>query len=479
MESLALHTDLYQINMAYAYFNDNKHEKKAVFEAYFRKNPFNNGYAVFAGVERIVDYINRFKFTEEDIEYLRELKIYSEDFLAYLKNMKFTGNIRVCQEGEIVFANEPLLIVEANLIEAQLLETAILNIINFQTLIATKASRIRNLAKTEGLFEFGARRAQELDAALWGARATIIGGFDGTSLVIAGEKFGLKIVGTHSHSFVQVYQDEKVAFKKYAESHKDCTFLVDTYDTLKSGLPNAIEVAKTFDPNKNVFSAIRIDSGDLAYQSKEARKILDEAGFKNTKITVSNDLDEDTIASLLLEGSKIDNYGIGTKLITAYSQPALGAVYKLVAVEEDQGMVDVIKISGSIEKITTPGKKKVFRVINKLSNKSEGDYIILANEKVDEKKPLIMFEQSNPLIYKTIHNYCLKDIHIDLYIDGKINYELPHINEIKDYCYKSLDLLWDEHKRYRNPARYYVDLSQKCYENKQRLISKYGNKKEK
>lgn len=476
MESLSLHTDLYQINMAYAYYLDNKHEKKAVFEAYFRKNPFNNGYAIFAGVERLVNYISRFEFTQDDINYLKAQGIYSEDFLDYLANLKFTGHIRCAKEGEVVFANEPLLVVEADLIQAQLIETAILNIINFQTLIATKASRIRMLVKDAGLFEFGARRAQELDAALWGARAAIIGGFDGTSLVKAGEMFDLKIVGTHAHAFVQVYQDEKVAFEKYAAAHKHCTFLVDTYDTLKSGVPNAIAVAKNFDPEKNVFDAIRLDSGDLSYQSKEARRMLDAAGFENTKITVSNDLDEDTIASLLLEGAKIDNYGVGTKLITAYSQPALGAVYKLVSIEEDSGMVDVIKISESIEKITTPGSKRVYRIVNSKTKKAEGDYITLVNEVIDTKQPLKLFEQSNPLIFKMINDYYVVDIHQDLYVDGKLTYTLPHINEIKSYSASALELLWDEHKRYRYPARYYVDLSQACYDNKQRLIKQYGNK---
>ena len=479
MHSLSLHTDLYQLNMAYAYYKDNAHERRSVFEAYFRKNPFNNGYAIFAGVERIVDYINRFEFNESDITYLRSLDLYSEDFLTYLSNLKFTGTIRVAREGEVVFANEALLIVDAPLIQAQIIETALLNIINFQTLIATKASRIRIVAKDKGLFEFGARRAQEMDAALWGARAAIIGGFDGTSLVSAGKRFGLKVVGTHSHSFVQVYHDEQVAFRKYAQTHKNCTFLVDTYDTLKSGVPNAIAVAKEFKEGQNSFDAIRIDSGDLAYESKEARRMLDEAGFKDTKIIVSNDLDEETIASLSLEGAKVDSYGIGTKLITAFDQPALGAVYKIVSIEEDGQMIDVIKLSNSIEKITTPGLKKVYRVINNKTCRSEGDYIALADEVIDTSKPLKMFEEANPLLYKMINDYTLREIHIPLYENGSLVYDLPNIEEIKAYSQHSLLLLWDEHKRYLNPARYYVDLSQACFDNKQSLIKKYGFMKEK
>jgi nicotinate phosphoribosyltransferase len=479
MQTLSLHTDLYQINMAYAYFKDNTHEKRAVFEAYFRKNPFNNGYAIFAGLERIVDYISRFKFNDDDIDYLRSLNAYNEAFLEYLKNMKFTGNIKIAKEGEVVFASEALVVVDAPLIQAQIIETAILNIINFQTLIATKASRMRMVAKNRGLFEFGARRAQEMDAALWGTRAAIIGGFDGTSLVSAGKRFGLKVVGTHSHSFVQVYHDEKVAFEKYAQSFKNCTFLVDTYDTIKSGIPNAIAVAKTFKEGVNSFDAIRIDSGDLAYQSKVARQMLDEAGFKDTKIIVSNDLDENTIAALSLEGAKVDSFGIGTKLITAFDQPALGAVYKIVSIEENDKMIDVIKISDSIEKITTPGMKNVYRVINNKNNKSEGDYIALANETIDTNKPLKMFEESNPLIYKMINDYHLIDLHVNLYKDGELVYQLPKIEQIKDYSKQALSLLWDEHKRYMNPARYYVDLSQACFDNKQALIKEFGFMKNK
>ncbi|MGL4383156.1 MAG: nicotinate phosphoribosyltransferase, partial [Bacilli bacterium] len=354
--SRTLHTDLYEINMAQTFFKDNIHERKAIFELYFRKNPFDNGYAVFCGLQRVIEYLSDFTFKEEDLVYLKSLG-YDPLFLQYLKQLTFTGTIQSVLEGEVVFAKEPLMIIEAPLIQAQLIETALLNIVNFQTLIATKASRIKNLVRHESLFEFGARRAQEMDAALWGTRAAYIGGFEATSLVEAGRIFDIPIVGTHSHSFIQAYQDELLAFETYAKYNYDVTFLVDTYSTIKSGVPNAIKVANKLGSKMN-FKGIRIDSGDLAYQSKQARILLDEAGYTNTKIIVSNDLDEETIASLKLEGALIDAYGVGTKLITSYNQPALGGVYKLVAIENGRNeMVDVVKISDNVEKMTTPGHK--------------------------------------------------------------------------------------------------------------------------
>ena len=472
MKTLSLHTDLYEINMAYAYFKDGMHQKKAVFEIYFRDNPFENGYAVFAGLERVVEYLHNFKFDEADIAYLTTLE-YEQDFLDYLRQVRFTGNIKSCLEGEICFANEPLLIVEAALIEAQLVETALLNIVNFHTLIATKASRIKHLVPQATLLEFGARRAQEMDAALWGARAAYISGFQATSLVEAGRRFNIPIAGTHAHSFVQVYQNEELAFRKYAQYHKECTFLVDTYDTLESGIPAAIKVAQDFDPAKNVFSAIRIDSGDLAYQSKEARKMLDAAGFTATKIAVSNDLDEDTIASLILEQAPIDIYGIGTKLITAYNQPALGGVYKLVAIEENGKLEPVIKISANTYKITNPSLKNVYRIISKKTDKAEGDYLACYDETIDTAKPLKMFNETTPLEYKEFTDYYVQNIHHDIYHNGVLIYDLPDIEAIRSYHNKALALLWDEHKRYKFPAKYYVNFSEKLFNIKHNLIKKY------
>ncbi len=460
-------TDLYQINMAYAYFKDNVHKKQAVFELYYRKNPFSNGYGVFAGVLRIVEVIKNFSFSLEQIEYLKQFG-YSKSFLEYLKNFKFSGSIKCVREGEIVFANEPLLIVEANLIDAQLIETVLLNIVNFQTLIATKASRIKNVVKQGSCVEFGARRAQEMDAAIWGARCCYISGFDGTSLIEAGKKFDIPVFGTHAHSYVQVYQDEYEAFKKYAKTFSEGTLLIDTYDTINSGIVNAIKVANEC-CEFFTLNAVRIDSGDLAYSSKRVREILDENGYKDVKIIVSNDLDEKTIASLILEGAKIDVYGIGTKLITSFDQPALGAVYKLVQIED----TDVIKISNNIEKITTPGKKKVYRVVNQ-NNKSEGDLITLHNEVIDVDKPLKLFSEKNPLLYKIVSNYRLENLHVDIFVNGKCVYEEISISQIREYHTLAKSKMWDEILRFTNPAKYYVDLSEKCFENKNRLIKKHS-----
>ncbi len=465
-DSFALHTDLYQINMMETYFKDGIHNKKAVFDVYFRRNPFNNGYAIFAGLERVITYIKELKFTESDIEYLREELKYDEEFLNYLKELRFTGTIRSMKEGELVFENEPLMRIEAPLAEAQLVETAILNIINYQTLIATKASRLNVVTEGELLFEFGTRRAQETEAAIWGTRAAYIGGFQATSNVRAGKKFGIPVVGTHAHALVQAYRDEYTAFRKYAESHYECTFLVDTFDTLKSGVPTAIQVAKEMGDKIN-FKAIRLDSGDLAYLSKKARVMLDEAGFTNTLITASNDLDEATILNLKAQGAKIDMWGVGTKLITAYDQPALGAVYKMVSIEgEDGTMVDTIKISANPEKVTTPGMKNVYRIINRETKKSEGDYITLEHENPAAEESLTMFHPVHTFICKEVTNFDAVPLHENIFMDGQLVYETPALKDIQQFSKDNLDLLWDEYKRFLNPEKYPVDLSPKCWENK-------------
>lgn len=436
--------------------------------------PFGHGYAVFAGLEKVIDYLRNFKFTESDLAYLREIG-YPEDFLTYLKTVRFTGTLRSVVEGEIVFGNEPLIRVEAPLAEAQLIETALLNIVNYQTLIATKASRIKQVVGDEPVAEFGTRRAQEMDAAIWGARAAVIGGCDSTSNVRAGKLFGIPVSGTLAHSMVQVYHDEYTAFHKYASTHKNCIFLVDTYDTLKSGVPNAIRVAKELGDQIR-FVGIRIDSGDLAYLSKKARKMLDEAGFPEAKIFASNDLDEHTIINLKAQGAQIDSWGVGTKLITAFDQPALGAVYKLVAIEEDGKLIDTIKISGNPEKVTTPGLKKVYRIINKQNGKSEGDYITLDWENPQEEEPLKMFHPVHTFISKYVTNFEAVDLHKNIFVDGKLVYELPTIKEIQNYVKKNLDLLWDEYKRILNPTLYPVDLSQACWDNKMANIEKVRQK---
>ncbi|PKH11922.1 MULTISPECIES: nicotinate phosphoribosyltransferase [Planomicrobium] len=468
-DSLALHTDLYQINMVEAYWADGMHERKAVFELFFRKLPFGNGYAIFAGLERVLEYLRNFKFSESDLTYLKEVG-YKEDFLDYLKSIKFTGAVHSVVEGELVFQNEPLIRIESTLAEAQLIETALLNIVNYQTLIATKASRIKQIVKDDRVMEFGTRRAQEMDAAIWGSRAAFIGGLEATSNVRAGKLFGIPVAGTHAHSMVQAYKDEYEAFHAYAKRHKNCVFLVDTYDTLKSGLPIAIQVAKELGDQID-FQGIRLDSGDIAFLSKEARKMLDEAGFPDAEIVVSNDLDEYTILNLKAQGAQVDSWGIGTKLITAYDQPALGAVYKIVAIENEEGqMEDTIKISGNAEKVTTPGLKKVYRIIDRENGKSEGDYITMVDEDPESEERLKMFHPVHTFVSKFVTNFDAVNIHTQVVKDGEITYKYPSVQEIQDYSKKSLDLLWDEYKRSLNPEEYPVDLSQKCWDNKMRNI---------
>ncbi len=465
-DSVMLHTDLYQVNMVETYWRDGIDQQKAVFELYFRMMPFDNGYAVFAGLERVLQFIENFGFTESDLAYLREIEGYDEDFIQYLKNMRFTGTIRSMKEGELVFANEPLIRVEAPLAEAQLIETPVLNMVNYQTLIATKAARIKQVVGNGTVMEFGTRRAHEMDAAVWGTRAAYIGGFVATSNVRAGKLFGIPVAGTHAHAMVQAYRDEYEAFRKYASTHKECVFLVDTYNTLKSGVPNAIRVAKEFGDQIN-FNGIRLDSGDMAYLSKEARKMLDEAGFTDTKIIASNDLDEYTILNLQAQGAKIDVYGIGTKLITAYDQPALGGVYKLVAIENEEGkMVDTIKISANPEKVTTPGSKRVFRIINNENNRSEGDYIALAHEDPQSEEPLKMFHPVHTYLSKFVTNFTAEELQVEIVKDGVIQYDTPSLEEVQAFAQDNLSLLWEEYKRTMNPEEYPVDLSEECWQNK-------------
>ncbi|HLU21808.1 nicotinate phosphoribosyltransferase [Lederbergia graminis] len=469
-DSLTLHTDLYQINMAKSYWEDGIHNRKAVFDLYFRKLPFANGYAIFAGLEKVIHFINDFRFSETDIAYLREDLHYDEAFLEYLQNMRFTGTIRSMKEGEVVFSNEPIIQVEAPLAEAQIIETALLNIVNYQTLIATKASRIKQVVGDEVALEFGSRRAQEMDAALWGTRAAFIGGFDGTSNVRAGKLFDMPVAGTHAHAMVQAYRDDYTAFMKYAASHRDCVFLVDTYDTLRSGVPAAIRVAKELGDKIN-FIGIRLDSGDMAFLSKEARKQLDAAGFTDAKIFASSDLDEYTIVHLKAQGAKIDSWGVGTKLITAYDQPALGAVYKLVSIEDENGeMQDTIKISSNAEKVTTPGRKKVYRIVNRQNHKSEGDYITLWDENPEDEPRLKMFHPVHTYISKFVTDFDAINLHEVIFENGEQVYRLPALREIQAYAKESLSYLWDEYKRSLNPEEYPVDLSQKCWDNKMRNI---------
>ncbi|MFD3067056.1 nicotinate phosphoribosyltransferase [Streptococcus agalactiae] len=470
-DSLTLHTDLYQINMMQVYFNKGIHNKRAVFEAYFRKVPFENGYAVFAGLERIVRYLENLSFSDSDLSYLEELG-YPEEFLDYLKNLKMELTVKSAKEGDLVFANEPLVQIEGPLAQCQLVETAILNIINYQTLVATKAARIRSVIEDEPLLEFGTRRAQEMEAAIWGTRAAIIGGANATSNVRAGKIFNIPVSGTHAHALVQTYGDDYQAFKAYAETHKDCVFLVDTYDSLRVGVPNAIRVAKEMGEKIN-FLGVRLDSGDLAYLSKKVRQQLDDAGFPNAKIYASNDLDENTILNLKMQKAKIDVWGVGTKLITAYDQPALGAVYKIVSIETDDGsMRDTIKLSNNAEKVSTPGKKQVWRITSRAKGKSEGDYITFADTDVTQLDEIDMFHPTYTYINKTVRDFDAVPLLVDIFDKGKLVYQLPSLQEIQEYGRKEFDQLWDEYKRVLNPQDYPVDLARDVWQNKMDLIDR-------
>ena len=470
-DSLTLHTDLYQINMMQVYFEQGIHDKNAVFEVYFRKEPFKNGYAVFAGLERIVRYLENLKFSESDLAYLETLG-YDEPFLDYLRHLEMTLSVRSAREGDLVFANEPIVQIEGPLAQCQLVETAILNIVNFQTLVATKAARIRSVIDDEPLLEFGTRRAQEMDAAIWGTRAAVIGGANATSNVRAGKLFGIPVSGTHAHALVQAYGNDYEAFKAYAKTHKDCVFLVDTFDTLRSGVPTAIRVAKELGDSIN-FLGVRLYSGDLAYLSKKVRQQLDEAGFPDAKIYASNDLDENTILNLKMQKAKIDVWGVGTKLITAYDQPALGAVYKIVSIEDDKGqMVDRIKLSNNAEKVSTPGKKQVWRITSREKGKSEGDYITFADSDVTSLDEIEMFHPTYTYINKTVRDFDAVPLLVDIFDKGELVYSLPSLEDIQVYARKEFDKLWDEYKRVLNPQDYPVDLARDVWQHKMNLIDR-------
>ncbi len=474
-DSLTLHTDLYEINMMYTYYKKGISERNAVFEAYYRQEPFGNGYSVYAGLEHVIMYLKNLKFKESDLKYLKEEVGYDDDFIDYLRHLKMKLTVRSMPEGEIVFANEPLLQVEGPLAQCQLVETAILNIINYQTLLATKAARVKLAVQGDGVMEFGTRRAQETDAALWGTRAAYIGGFDSTSNVRAGKLFGIPISGTHAHSLVEAFGNEYEAFKAYAETHKDCVFLVDTYDTVRSGVPNAIRVADEMGERIN-FQGVRIDSGDMAYISKQVRRELDNAGYTKAKIYASNDLDETTITSLKMQGAKIDVWGIGTKYITAYDQPALGAVYKLVSIEDDQHrMRDTLKISSNVEKVSTPGKKQVWRISANTEKKNEGDWIARVGVDPRNFDSLYMFHPQYSYINKVVTNYTAEPLLKDIFVDGKLTYQQPKLIDIKKFCAANLDGLWEEYKRSLNPQEYPVDLSQDLYDSKMNIIQDIRN----
>ena len=469
-DSIALHTDAYQLTMMQTYWQKDIANRHVVFEAFFRKMPFGNGYAVFAGLSHIIRYLNALHFSDSDIEYLKSTQQFDPEFIEYLRGFRFKGTLRSAVEGDLVYSHEPIIQVEGTLLECQLVETALLNIINYQIMIATKASRIKSIVGDQPVMEFGSRRAQEFDAAIWGTRAAYIGGFDATSNLRAGKLFGIPVSGTHAHALVQAYRNDYDAFKAYAQAHHDCVFLVDTFDTLKSGVPNAIKVADEFGDAIN-FQGVRIDSGDMAYLSKKVRQMLDEAGYPNAKIFASNNLDERTIMDLQRQGAKIDVWGIGTKLITSYDQPTLGAVYKMVSLEDDHGqMVDTIKLSNNAAKMSTPGKHQVWRITDRGSEKSEGDYVTLADEDPRQLDSLYMFDPNYPFLNKTVEDFIARPLLKDIFVDGQQVYQEPSMNEIRQARQRHLDRLWEEYKRNLNPEVYPVDLSQKCYDNKMKII---------
>ncbi|ULL16081.1 nicotinate phosphoribosyltransferase [Paenibacillus sp. H1-7] len=475
-DNLTLHTDKYQINMMYAHWVHGTLDRKAVFEIFFRKLPFGNGYAVFAGLQRIVDYIKSIRFDEEVLAYLREQEEhYDPAFLELLAKFRFSGTLYSVEEGTIVFPDEPLIRVESTIFEAQLLETALLNFMNFQTLIATKASRIRQVAPDDVLMEFGTRRAQEADAAIWGARAAYIAGFDATSNMRAGMLFGIPSKGTHAHAWVQANDSEEEAFERYAAALPDqVTLLVDTYDTLRSGVPHAIKVAKELERQGKKMAAIRLDSGDLAYLSKTARTMLDDAGLPYVAIVASNDLDENIMFNLKAQGAQIDSWGVGTQLITAADQPALGGVYKLVAREKDGELEPVIKISGNPEKVSTPGKKEVYRIINRDTGKAIADYVALFDETdVQRGEKLKLFDKVHPYIYKYVENYEVQRLLTPIFENGVQVYELPELEQIRAHHKKQLIQFWPEYLRKLNPAIFPVNLSPRAYQLKMDLIHEH------
>jgi len=470
--NLTMLTDLYQLTMMYGYYKHGMAERNAVFDLFFRTGP-SSSYALMAGLEQVAEYIENLQFTPEDMEYLRSLALFDDAFLRVLEGMRFTGEIFAMPEGTVVFPREPLLRVKAPIMEAQLIETAVLNIINHQTLIATKASRIVHAAQGDGVLEFGLRRAQGPDAGIYGARASIIGGCVATSNVLTGQMYGIPVRGTHSHSWVMSFPDELSAFRAYADVFPgNCLLLVDTYDTLRSGVPNAIRVFEELRAKGHKPVGIRLDSGDLAYLSKKARKMLDEAGFPETKIFVSNDLDEHLIWDLKSQNAAIDVWGVGTRMITSDQNPALGGVYKLAAEEEDGQMVPKIKLSESIEKMTIPGLKQVVRLYDKPSGKATADLIIFDDEEVDDTRPITIFDPMQPYKRMTLRNFMARRMLVPIFREGKRVAELPNLETIRAYAHAEMDTLWDEYKRLVNPHVYKVDLSQKLYDIRQELILK-------
>ena len=473
--NLSMLVDFYEFTMSNGYFENNLKDKIVYFDMFFRKNPDNAGFAITAGLEQVIEYIKGLNFNERDIEYLRSRKLFNEEFLDYLLNFKFTGDIYAIQEGTPVFPNEPLLTIRAKVIEAQLIETMLLLTINHQSLIATKANRIKRAAEGREVLELGSRRSQGYDAAIYGARAAYIGGIDGTANTIADEMFGIKAVGTMAHSWIQLFGDEYKAFATYAKTYPDnCILLIDTYNVLKSGIINAIKVSKDIlEPQGKEIKGIRLDSGDLAYLSKEVRKILNINGLEKCKIIASNSLDEYIISDLMTQGACIDVFGVGERLITANSEPVFGGVYKLVAVEEEGKISPRIKLSENIEKVTNPGYKTVWRLFDKESNKAIADVLTLGDEIIDDSKEYEIFDPVYTWKRKLLTNYYARKIQVPIFINGECVYKSPNLEEIRKYSLKQVDSLWDEVKRFTNPQGYYVDLSEKLWQLKNNMIKEF------
>lgn len=475
MKNLTLLTDLYELTMMQGYFESGTHNKLCVFDMFFRGNPCGNGYSVFAGLEQLIDYIENLRFDDGDLEYLKSLGLFTEGFLAYLKDFKFTGELYAMREGTVMFPCEPIVRVRAPIMEAQLIESALLNIINHQSLIATKASRVIEATHGEPVMEFGLRRALGPDSSVYGARAAVIGGCIGTSNVLCGKMFDVPVKGTHAHSWIMSFPDELTAFRAYAKAFpRDCLLLVDTYDTLKSGVPNAITVFKELiESGQEIRSlGIRLDSGDLAFLSKAARKMLDAAGLQRVAICASNDLDEDLIQSLKIQGATITVWGVGTNLITSKGCSAFGGVYKLAAESDGGEFIPRIKISNNPEKITIPGIKKVYRLVDKETGKIKADLVTLEHEKPDMDKPLTLFDPNNTWRRMTLEagRYEARELLVPVFTDGVRVYDSVPVMKIREYCAEQKKMLWDEHKRLTNPHEVPVDLSDELYELKQRMI---------
>lgn len=474
-ENLAMLCDFYEFTMGNGYLKNNLHKRNTYFDVFFRNIPDNGGFAIAAGLQQVIDYIEDLHFNAEDIEYFRSKNIFSEDFLNYLKDFRFTGDIYAVPEGTCIFPREPIMTIKAPAVEAQILETFVLLALNHQSLIATKANRIVRAAQGRVVLEFGSRRAQGADGAVKGARAAYIGGCAGTACTLTDELYGVPAGGTMAHAWVQMFDSEYEAFKAYCEIYPhNAVLLVDTYNTLKSGVPNAIRVFKEMLVPQGITNfAIRLDSGDISYLSKQARKMLDEAGLTTCKIVASNALDEHLIRDLLMQGAQVDTFGVGERMITSKSAPVFGGVYKLVAIENDKGeIVPKIKLSENTSKITNPHFKKVYRLYDNETGKAIADEICLYDEVIDTTKPHVIFDPDATWKQKTLTNFSVRELQIPIFKNGKRVYTSPSISEIRDYCAREVESLWDEVKRFENPHRYYVDLSKKLWDIKKELCVK-------